>query len=77
MIKYDRLWKTLEGKNISGNALHTKYGVSKGQIYRLKKNMNVSTNTLNRLCALLQCDLTDIVEYQFDPSDLDNFQRQK
>lgn len=77
MITYDRLWKTLKAKNLSANQLHKKYGVSTGQISRLKKNMNVSTHTLNRLCALLHCDLPDIIEYHYDPSDLTNIQRKK
>ena len=77
MITYDNLWETLKRKNLSANQLHKQFGVSKGQISRLKNNMNVSTNTLNRLCALLHCDLTDIMEYHFDPSDLTNYQRKK
>ena len=77
MITYDRLWETLKAKNLSVNQLNKQLGVSKGQISRLKNNMNVSTNTLNRLCALLHCDLPDIMEYHYDPSDLSNIQRKK
>ena len=57
MITYDKRWETLKAKNLSVNQLNKQLGVSKGQISRLKNNMNVSTNTLNRLCALLHCDL--------------------
>ena len=64
MIIYDRLWKTLAVKGISSTALHTKYGVSSGQIFRLKHNQNVSTNTLNMLCEILHCELSDIAEYK-------------
>ena len=77
MITYDRLWETLKAKNLSVNQLNKQLGVSKGQISRLKNNMNVSTNTLNRLCALLHCDLPDIMEYHYDPSDLTNIKRKK
>ena len=59
MIKYDRLWKTLEERGISGNSFYKDYGVSKGQISRLKQNKYVSTHTLARICALLECDITD------------------
>ncbi len=77
MIKYDRLWKTLESRGISGNSFYKDYGVSKGQISRLKQNKYVSTHTLARICALLECDITDILEYEYDPSDLEGYQRKK
>lgn len=63
MIKFDRLWETMKQKNISQYALLKKYGVSSGQLDRLRKNSNVSTYTLNELCRILDCRLEDIAEY--------------
>ena len=63
MIKFDRLWETMKQKNISQYALLKKYGVSSGQLDRLRKNSNVSTYTLNELCRILDCGLEDIAEY--------------
>ncbi|MBQ9992733.1 MAG: helix-turn-helix transcriptional regulator [Firmicutes bacterium] len=63
MIKYDKLWRLMEEKGISKNMLHVKYNVSKAQLYRLRYNQNVSTNTLDRLCNLLECDIGDIAEH--------------
>lgn len=63
MIKYDKLWQLMEEKGISKNMLHVKYNVSKAQLYRLRYNQNVSTNTLDRLCNLLECDIGDIAEH--------------
>ena len=42
-------------------------GFSSGQLDRLRKNENISTFTLNRLCDVLHCSLEDIAEYR--PSD--------
>ncbi len=63
MIKYDKLWKTLKKKNISQYKLIKEYHISTGQLDRLRKNENVNTFTLNQLCAILDCQLSDIAEY--------------
>lgn len=63
MISYEPLWKTMKQKNVSQYSLIKKYNVGSGQIDRLRKNNNVSTYTLNRLCEILECSLSDIAEY--------------
>ncbi len=63
MIKYDRLWNTMKEKNISQYKLIKEYGISTGQLDRLRKNDNISSYTLNKLCTILQCRLEDIAEF--------------
>lgn len=63
MIKYDRLWNTLKEKNISQYKLIKEYGISTGQLDRLRKNDNVSTFTLDKLCTILKCKLGDVAEF--------------
>ena len=63
MIVYDRLWKQMKKKGITQYRLIKEYGFSNGQLDRLRKNENVSTFTLNRLCELLDCNLDEIVEF--------------
>lgn len=63
MILYDNLWKTLKKQNISQYKLINIYGISTGQLDRLRKNESVSTNTLDKLCSILNCSLCDIAEY--------------
>ncbi len=64
MIKYDKLWTTLKLKNISQYTLIKEYKISTGQLDRLRKNENVSTHTLDTLCRILECELSDIAEYK-------------
>ena len=64
MICFDRLWKTMQKKGISQYRLTKEYGVSNGQLDRLRKNEHISTYTLNKLCMILDCDLEDIAEYR-------------
>ena len=66
MIVYDRLWETMKKCGISQYALIKQYGVSNGQLNRLRKNESVTTFTLNRLCEILDCRIEDIAEYKSD-----------
>ena len=63
MIKYEKLWETAEKRGITKSMLTKKYNVSKAQLYRLRYNQPVSTNTLDRLCNILECDISDIMEH--------------
>jgi DNA-binding Xre family transcriptional regulator len=64
MITYDKLWKTMHQKGVSQYKLIKEYNISAGQIGRLKKNTHCSTRTLERLCEILNCNISDIVEYR-------------
>ena len=63
MISFDRLWKTMKEKNISQYALIKQYGISPAQITRLKRNESVSTHTIEIFCKILNCGVSDIMEY--------------
>lgn len=63
MIVFDRLWNTLQERNISQYKLIKDYNISTGQLDRLRKNGNVNTYTLDQLCKILSCKLEDIAEY--------------
>lgn len=64
MIVYDPLWLTMRKQNVTTYTLRVKYGISNSTVQRLKKDMPVSTNTLDMLCTLLNCSLEDVVEYR-------------
>lgn len=72
MIVYDRLWQTLKQRGISQYKLIKEYGISTGQLDRLRKNESVSTNTLSALCDILHCELDDIAAYIPDRHDAVN-----
>ena len=63
MIVYTKLWETLKTRGISQYKLIRQYGISTGQLDRLRKNENVSTYTLNALCEILDCDLSEIATH--------------
>ena len=63
MIIFERLWKTMELKNISTYYLREQCGIDNKTIRRLKANDNIETKTLNKICAALDYTLEDIAEY--------------
>ncbi len=65
MISYKPLFKTMAQKKITSYALFKK-GFSKATFYSIQKGNSISTNTLNQLCQLLNCSISDIIEYTED-----------
>ena len=64
MISYEKLWVTMKKKGISQYKLMKYYGVSAGQLESMKKNMHVSTHTIEKFCEILDCNVEDIMEFK-------------
>ncbi len=62
MIVYDRLWKTMSLKGVSQYKLINS-GISHSTLARLKKNQAVNTDTINKLCSILDCRIEDVLEF--------------
>lgn len=62
MISYAPLFKTMKEKHITSYRLE-KLGFSRATYYSIQKGNSVSTNTINQLCKLLKCNVTDVMEY--------------
>ena len=66
MVTFDPLWQTLKKKGISQYDLITKHGISTGTLDSLRKNRNVTMNTINDLCNILDCEISDIAKFTKD-----------
>ena len=66
MIKFDKLWETMKKKGVSTYLLREKCGIDNKTIRRLRANENIETKTLNKLCTVLDCELSDIAEFVKD-----------
>lgn len=66
MITYEPFYKTLKDKGITTYKLIKEYNISRSLLDRLKHNKPISTVTLNDLCEILECDITDILKYISD-----------
>ncbi|QJU17639.1 helix-turn-helix transcriptional regulator [Blautia pseudococcoides] len=69
MISYEPLWNTLKQKNISQYSLIKEYGFSTGTLDALRKNRSITLNTLHDICRMLDCEITDVVEFTKDETD--------
>ena len=64
MISFEPLWRTMKEKDISVYKLLEVYKFSHGTYDSIKKNKNVTLNTIDQLCRILHCGVADIVEYK-------------
>lgn len=62
-ISYKKLWKLLIDKNMIKKDLRLAAGLSTNVIAKLGKNENVSTEVLGKICKVLNCEITDIMEF--------------
>lgn len=66
VISYRPFWETLNRRDISTYELIYRQGVSANTIYRMKRSMPITTKTLNDLCFILNCEVSDVIEYVRD-----------
>jgi putative transcriptional regulator len=62
----------LDARGLKAKAVASAVGISETQfsLFRSGKIKGIRFATLARLCAVLQCDLSEIMTYRFDPLDL-------
>ena len=63
-ISYNKLWKLLIDKKMNKKDLRLSAGVSTAVIAKLGKGENVTTDVLLKVCNVLGCDITDIMEIE-------------
>ena len=69
IISYKKLWKLLIDKNMNKRELKQLSGVSTASIAKLGKGENITTDVLLKICKALRCDISDIMEVQFEEDD--------
>lgn len=63
MILFDKLWQTMQERGITQYDLYTKYNMNRAQLHRLRHNQNIESNTIDRLCNILGCNVEDIMTH--------------
>ena len=63
MISYRPFYETLFKQGITEYQLIFKQGLSANTLHRMKHGEAISTKTLNVLCEILKCSVSDIIEY--------------
>ena len=63
MISYRPFYETLFKKGITEYQLIFKQGLSANTLHRMKHGEAISTKTLNVLCEILNCSVSEVIEY--------------
>ncbi len=61
-LTYNKLWKLLIDKGMNKTDLREATGLGQATIAKLSKGENVTTDVLERICKVLDCEIADIVE---------------
>lgn len=62
MISYEPFFRTMVEQGITSYRL-MKLGFPRSTYYAMKRGENISTHTVNQLCKILKCNVSDIMEY--------------
>lgn len=65
-VSYNRLWKLLIDKNMSVAEMRRVADIAPNTVTRMKKDQEVTMSVLEKICAVLDADFGDIVEYVKD-----------
>jgi DNA-binding Xre family transcriptional regulator len=71
-ISYKKLWHLLIDRNMNKGDLQRAAGISTTSMAKLSKGENLQTEILVKICAALDCDTSDIMEFERDTSDNTN-----
>ncbi len=63
MISYAPFYQTLLKKNMTEYQLIFKHGLSANTLHRMKHGQNITLKTLDTLCFILNCSISDIIQY--------------
>ena len=65
-VSYNRLWKLLIDKNMSVAEMRRAADIAPNTVTRMMKDQEVTMSVLEKICAVLDADFGDIVEYVKD-----------
>lgn len=65
-VQYNRLWKKLIDMKMKKTALKSAAGVSANVMARLSKDEYISLESIEKICAALDCGVDEILEFIAD-----------
>ncbi len=63
-VNYKKLWKLLIDKDMTKTDLRNKTDIASSTMSKMSRNELVSLEVLIRICVVLGCELSDIVEIE-------------
>lgn len=71
VLSYNKLWKLLIDKGMTKTEMRLKADISTTTLAKMGKNETVSMEVLLRICKVLKCDISDIMELTKEESEED------
>ena len=62
-ISYKKLWKLLIDKDMTAVELRERTGIAPNTMTKLRRNEEVTLTVLSKICATLDADIGDIMEF--------------
>ena len=62
-ISYNKLWKLLVDRKMSKADLRKAAGIAPNTMTRLRRDEEVTLSVLNKICATLEVDIGDVMEF--------------
>ena len=62
-VSYNKVWKLLSDKEMKKVDLRDQAGLTTNVLAKLGKNEHVSTQSLEKICRILECEVGDILEF--------------
>lgn len=72
MFTYKKFWEKCAQKGISKTKLMKHYKLGHDTVDRLKSDGSISMNTIQKLCNILDCNISEIVECYPEKESSDN-----
>ena len=66
-VSYNKLWKLMIDRGMTNKSdLRSLTGIGTNTLAKLSKNQVVSMEVLMKICANLNCDISDICEFLYE-----------
>ena len=62
-VTYNKLWHLLLDRGMKKKDLQEAAGLTNHTMLKLRNNMDITTETIGRICKALDCQMTDIMEF--------------
>ena len=63
MLKYDKTFELFKHKGITTYKIKKENLISQSALQKMKVGGHIDTRTIERLCAVLECQPGDLIEY--------------
>ncbi len=70
-ISYNGLWKLLIDKGMNKGDLCKRTGLSSSTMAKMTNGESVNLSVLERICAELNCDFSDLINYKRPQGEVD------